>query len=296
MKTLVAAFWKHRWCRSLLWIALVFALACLHPFVRQSIFGPKIDGIPWCTWESRVRAGAHRGEPNPWLIQFLAKVGLLQGDGDGVFLGSDAALPLYVQLVEDNDASVRHFALQKLCLDGIFRDAKAEILPILRRHLQDDDPRCRVDPAFGVWRATQDRELWPIVVPLIYQANVNEADVTLRALRLLCEMAPHVPETFEPLAKLSLDTNMVEYIRIPALYALEKFGKRAIPVYRKWLSDPDRMNRYIGVLCVQDLGKDGAEMVPDLLALQSDTDQGIRREVAEALKMVDPGRFGKRRD
>ncbi|MBI2807582.1 MAG: hypothetical protein HYX68_21585 [Planctomycetes bacterium] len=33
---------------------LLFGLAMLHPYPRQSLFGPTIDGIPWCMWEARL--------------------------------------------------------------------------------------------------------------------------------------------------------------------------------------------------------------------------------------------------
>ena len=67
MKRLLASFWQRRWCRALLWAAIAFGLACLHPFVRQSIFGPTIEGIPWCVWESRVRERANIDQPKSWL-------------------------------------------------------------------------------------------------------------------------------------------------------------------------------------------------------------------------------------
>lgn len=35
--------------------AVLFGLLMLHPYPRQSLFGPKIRGEPWCVWEAEVR-------------------------------------------------------------------------------------------------------------------------------------------------------------------------------------------------------------------------------------------------
>ena len=34
----------------------------LHPYPRQSLFGPKILGEPWCAWEAEVWSQVHREE------------------------------------------------------------------------------------------------------------------------------------------------------------------------------------------------------------------------------------------
>ena len=48
MKAALNYIWTHRWCRLVIGGSILCALPMLHPFVRQSIFGPTIDGIPWC--------------------------------------------------------------------------------------------------------------------------------------------------------------------------------------------------------------------------------------------------------
>lgn len=286
MKALLSYVWQRRWCRSLLWVALVFGLACLHPFVRQSIFGPKIDDMPWCVWEGRVRAQAQRGDPKPWFYQMLEKIGLLGADDWGISLESQAALPVYVHLADDNDPRVRRLALQMLGRHGNLPDATAEVLPILQRRLKDDDPRCRLHAAFGVWRATRDSELRHIALALV---DHKDTEVRYVAVGLLCEMASQVPETFEPLAKLTEDRDL--NTRFLAMYAMRSFGKRAIPVFRDGMKDSDSRIRCTAIIALATLRKDAAELIPDLLALRNDPNASVRESIAEVLPLIDPERF-----
>jgi hypothetical protein len=286
MKSFFAYVWQRRWCRSLLWIALIVGLACVHPFVRQTLFGPKIDGIPWCVWENQVRLMVHGEAPKPWFYALLEKIGLIQQERGAIDLNSKAALPLYLHLAGDNDPRVRFLALHQLTRDRNLRDAESEILPIMERLLKDDDPRCRLGAVYCIWRKTKDPELRHIVLPLVYH---NDRDIRDEATVVLGEMA--VPETFELMAKLSEDPE--KRIRQIAMPMMPKFGKRAIPILRKGLQDPDLVVRFAVIDHVGSLGKDAAELIPDLLAFEND-DSGmppIRRRVADLLPLIDPERF-----
>ena len=54
-------FLIRRWLLGLLGAAaLLFGVLMLHPYPRQSLFGPTIRGKPWCEWEDTVRG--HFGE------------------------------------------------------------------------------------------------------------------------------------------------------------------------------------------------------------------------------------------
>ncbi|MBI1832972.1 MAG: hypothetical protein HYR84_16150 [Planctomycetes bacterium] len=47
---------SRRWLLGVLGVAaLLFGLTMLHPYPRQSLFGPTIRGKPWCYWEGEVR-------------------------------------------------------------------------------------------------------------------------------------------------------------------------------------------------------------------------------------------------
>jgi len=45
--------------------ALLFGLAMLHPYPRQSLFGPTIRGKPRCVWEDSLRRQVDR-EDDRW--------------------------------------------------------------------------------------------------------------------------------------------------------------------------------------------------------------------------------------
>ena len=52
-------------------LALIFGLLMLHPYPRQSLFGPTIRGKPWCEWEWEFRRLVHwRDTQKPSLSEF----------------------------------------------------------------------------------------------------------------------------------------------------------------------------------------------------------------------------------
>ena len=266
MKTLLTQFWQRRWCRSLLWVALIFGLACLHPFVRQSIFGPKIDGIPWCVWENQVRS-SRDGQKKGWVYELLEKIGLIRRESGGVDLSREAAMPLFLQLADDRDVRVSQFALQML-VNSRWPEQPGT-LSLLQRHLTDSDPRCRVYAAGGVWQRTKDPELLNIVAPLLDHAD---SDVRYMAIGTLCTMSQDLPEAFERLDEFTRDPD--RFVRSLVLSAMPSLGKRGFPLFRQFLKDPDPAIRRSALLNIAVLRKDAAELIPDLLALRNDPNPG----------------------
>ena len=54
--------------------ALLFGLVMLHPYPRQSLFGPTIRGEPWCYWEDEVRWHATHARDNAKRGPFEKKI------------------------------------------------------------------------------------------------------------------------------------------------------------------------------------------------------------------------------
>lgn len=278
MKTLLAFLWQRRWCRAFLWATIGFGLACLHPFVRQSIFGPTIEDVPWCVWESRVRDRANSGQPKSWLQQMRDKLGLAQTDDNWNF-DSEEALPLYLCLAEDADPCVRVFALSHL------KGADESVInSLMRRHLTDLEPRCRLKAAAVLWRTSKDPELRQIIIPLLNHADY---DVRLGAIAAFGEMSRDMAENFELLAKLSEHPDVGT--RVSVIRAMEAFGKRGIPILRMGLQDKN--TRRFTPAVVAQMRQGAAELIPDLLAVRDDPDVDVRRAVEAALPMIDPDRF-----
>jgi hypothetical protein len=291
MKTLLANLWNRRWCRLLLAVTTLCALTLLHPFVRQSIFGPMIDGIPWCVWEEEVRRDAHpelRGLPRSWFYRQMEAIGVLKrqpdmGAGD---LGGTVTLPLYLHLVNDGDVNVRRYALRRLANRP--NPSGAEVLSICRQRLVDDDPEIRLFAAHGIWRATKEPEAQRIILGML---DDSDSALRWRTAKVLRSMAPEAPDLFEPLAKLTEDSESL--VRHTAVWSMAHFGQRGLPILQTAYRDSDKGIRYIAVVATGQLKKDAEPLIPVLISLQADSDPQFRAAVTHALELIDPKRFAK---
>lgn len=285
MKPILSYVWQRRWCRLLVAMALLVALPMLHPFLRQSILGPKINGIPWCVWENAVR---HAANPNrkqqSWLYQTLEKLHLRQGNVD---LPDDAVSlwPIYVHLAEDADVEVRRHALKHLGWHGASRP---EIVRSLRQHIKDADVRCRLSTAWGLWRMTKEEDVKVTVLPL-----VDHADNQIRreAVSLLSSMSRDMPALFDILSDLATDPD--GHVRMSAIQSMPHFGRRGVPILRDAVRDSSLPVRHSAISAAGKLRKVGSELVPSLQVLQEDADPYIRLSAAHALHSIDPKRFAK---
>jgi len=91
--------------------ALLFGLAMLHPYPRQSLFGPTIEGTPWWVWENHARRRADSESRPGWIARVLKGCGIRLDEDAGVDLDSRAALPVWIHLAEDADVRVRQQSL-----------------------------------------------------------------------------------------------------------------------------------------------------------------------------------------
>jgi hypothetical protein len=289
MKPILAYVWQRRWCRLLVALTILCALPLLNSFVRQSIFGPTIDGIPWCEWEDYLRRSVHPDRSSPsWFERTLDKILPTKRMGGAVNLDTLAALPLYLHLAEDSDVKVRQEALGRMVHGYTYREHQSEIMPTYRRHLQDADPYCRLCAAEGIWNETKDREMIAVVLLLTDQA---QASVHMSAGCLLAEMAGADPDLFEPLSKLAEDADL--YVRIAAVSSMKHFGKRGVPVLRQALQDSAPYVRFCAITAASKLGQDALELTPLLRPFQKDPNPHVGRSAAHALYMIDPKQFPK---
>jgi hypothetical protein len=285
MKALIAVVWQRRWCSFL---AIVFALCTLpllQPFVRQSIFGPTINGIPWCVWENEIRAASSGVTEPSWFQRMMEKVGLFKREAHVLNLDSNAAMPVFRHLSDDGNVKVRRYALSMLSSNG---EDKHENLLIMRRHIQDDDPSCRLSAAHLIWQVEKDRAMIGLALAL-----KDEPDLTVRrnACYLLNDMAEFDAALFEPMSKMVNDPDHV--VRGTAINAMQHFGKRGVPILRVAMRDPIVYVRHRAIGAATQLGKDGAALFPDLLQLKTDADPYICRNAAHSLYIMDPKQFDK---
>ncbi len=285
MKPILAYVWQRCWCRLLIAVALLCALAVAHPFVRQSIFGPKIEGIPWCVWENAARRAANPARnPPSWYFKTLEELHLVQPQVD-LTTHAPSLWPIYLHLAEDADVEVRRHALKHLDSP---RESRPETERSLRQHLTDNDARCRLNAAWALWRSTKDPDLKEAVLTLAEDPNVM---IRHEAISLVYNMAVDMPDLFEPLSKLAKVGD--SQIRMVAVLSMAHFGKRALPVVRTAFGDASFEVRRAAAMASGRLKDDGLELIPILQLQQDDTDHLTRRFAADALYRLDPKRFAK---
>jgi hypothetical protein len=200
-------FLSRRWLVGIS-VVLLFGLAMLHPYPRQSLFGPKIKGEPWWVWEYKIRRAL---APRHSFFDAMAiNIGLVDiRDLEIPKLPDDREmLPFYLHLANDSDAMVRGFSLSRLerCvqIDELRKlpaedETKVMILTVVRQRLQDDLPSLQIIAADYAWRITGDREM--IKVPLAH-INVWDGQFRDQARIAFCQMAAADPEvSFGPISQ-----------------------------------------------------------------------------------------------
>lgn len=278
--------WQRRWRFFLGAMLALVGLPLLHPFVRQALFGPRINDIPWCVWEDAVRFEAYpERAKGSWLQQKLIKAGLVKAQTPlGADLYAPTAIPVLTYLANDRDALIRRVALRHLKWQRMPDIERA--LPVFRDHLQDSDPQCRLIAAVGMFRITSDPAMAKVAMPFL---SDPDRDIRQGVAYILENVAREDAALFEPLAQLADDSDYG--VRSHAVQSMRHFGKRGVPILRKAMRDYMPLIRIRAIQTAAALGKDGAELYPDLLACQNGGDGHVRRVAAEALHKMDPERF-----
>ncbi|MBI3823399.1 MAG: HEAT repeat domain-containing protein [Planctomycetes bacterium] len=285
MKAALLYVWQRRWCRLLIAGVVLCALPLLHPFARQSIFGPTIDGIPVCVYEDEVRAAADPDHGNHWVYKTLRKFGLISVQSVGLPSANGEAFEFYVRLAKDRDARVRRLALGKLA--DILPNRESEIISIFRHSLEDEDSLCRLVAIEGLWRNGKDPQIRNILLPML-----DDGDQELRrsALNLVIAMARDAPELFEPLARLTNDADLT--VRHNAIQSMRHFDAHGVPILEKALCDPNVTMRLCAIAGVPP-EKHSEPLIPILLRLTKDPNAQVSRDAANALYIMNPKRFAK---
>lgn len=264
--------------------ALLLGLAMLHPYPRQSLFGPTIEEVPWCVWENHARRRAD-SESRPGLIaRILEGCGIHLDEDAGLDLESRAALPIWIHLAEDANVRVRQRSLLAIC--GWSEKEPVAILPIFQRHLADADPFCRLVSSQQVWFVAKDPMA---IIAALSLKDHTDAHVRQEMFQLLLEMASGEPSLFEPFAAATEDTD--PGVRMRALRSMSHYGQRGIPIVRKALRGKDLTNQQAAIVVVFELGPAGTELRPELLALKNHPVPAFRELVSLILERIDSKKF-----
>jgi hypothetical protein len=275
---------KRRWARWLLVILgtcmLLCAAAMLHPYPRQSLFGPTIRGRPRCVWEAELRRFGGPESLTDKVLSWLniAPSGLMQGE---LFDHPDM-LPLVLELLDEDDHNLRALAMSRIATYRSLQDRSA--LPALYRRYREDHIHNRLLAARAIWFIDRD----PQVLAVMRELFADE-DPGYRALGMShAAIFADAPELFPDIVALAGDPN--DRVRAPVMFAMRHYGATGVPILIKGLDDADTNVRLNVVWALALLGPQALEAVPALEAHLTDPDAQVRGEIRQALQAVDPQR------
>jgi hypothetical protein len=279
-------FLTRRWLIAFLGaVALLFGLAMLHPYPRQSLFGPTIRGKPWCVWESAVRKHVQKREvQRPLLEKVLEWLNIKRDAWDivqEIAWDKREFLPLLLALAEDADPQVRYLVLSWVPRDGKRLDPS--ILPMVKNRLDDDESYNRIEAAMALWQITKDKQAIEVMVRELKDTTKPRATV----IRYIGEVCDECPENCVHLIRLADDPD----VQHRAMFQFLFLGKKAIPSLLKALEDSDATTRACAATAVGYLGEEAKVAVPALERRLNDSAKNVRQCAAWTLKMIEPDRF-----
>lgn len=293
-------FPSRRWLLAFVSVAaLVFGLVMLHPYPRQSLFGPTIRGKPWCVWEAEVRHFVHNEEYEKSLSARLMRwLGNNYKPMKHKELFDDVdMMPLALHLLDDPDAKIR---LETLRAFRWYPSLRAEsALPALNARLQDADGENRIHAAAAIWLSKKDKK---VIHVLLRELELEEEQIdgghltaafTLRHSDM-CDLAPEILPDLAKHAK-----HRSQPVRANVMTMMKKFGKKGVPVLVEGLMDADPIVRKFAADALASLGAEAKDAVPALTRLTNDFDgaggepggRTVSDAAGDALVAIDPQRF-----
>jgi hypothetical protein len=209
-------FLSRRWLLAILGgAAAVFGLLMLHPWPRQSLFGPKIRGKPWCAWEMALHRNVHWDTYADSVgYKLHTWVGLDPvPTKDSEFEHADLA-PLLVHLTSDYDPEIRDEAIRHL---HVICPGNPQIFPQIAPLATHPDESVRVASMFMMMNF-RDRSL-PILTRALDDAA---ADVRFQAAYQLEHLGPSAATAIPALERrLDDDDDEVRKMAARAIQAIE---------------------------------------------------------------------------
>jgi HEAT repeat protein len=276
-------FLSRSWLLAFLaFAAVLFGLAMLHPYPRQSLFGPTIRGKPRCVWEAAMRRAV---QPESFSDKVLTWLGVeREGIPHDELFDNAEMLPLVLELLEDEDYHLRGFVMGQILMWPSLQDCSA--LPALHKRLQnEEDIHHRLVAARAIWQIDKDKRVLSVFLELL-----DDKEPGLRALGVsYAAMVQGAPELFPAIAGCAKDSN--HRVRGPVMFAMQHYGTKGVPILIDGLSDVDAEVRLNAVFALGFLGPQALDAVPALEARLNDADAQVRGNVPHTLQAIDRQRF-----
>jgi HEAT repeat protein len=178
--------------------------------------------------------------------------------------------------LDDQSAEVRSAASVSLVTSTSEQFERA--LPLLRAHLDNDDPNVRE----GVLAALHDRSVPADMVPvLVASLHSHFPEVRQYAIKTLASL--NQPDSAAASALCMLLGDRVPKNRELASAALVRLGPLAVPALREALRSHDREVRVEAIRTLSAVGINSADAVPDLIVLLDDWSADVRAQAAKTL-------------
>jgi HEAT repeat protein len=284
MKRLRALFSRNR-LLTFAGVAAVFVgLAMLHPYPRQSLFGPTIRGKPRCFWEAEIRRSV-LGE-RPIFERTMNWFGAESSTMTLQELFDDAEmLPLVLEMMDDPDYMMQHAGIGNLTIFPALRDPAA--LPALRKQLDGDDLGLRLLAARAIWLIAKDKTVFPV---LLKPLDDPEPGIRAAGMMHLAAMAADAPELYPEILARKTDPN--PRVRAPVMYAMANFKEKGVPHLIDGLNDADAEVRVAAVIALDSLDRQVAKAAQsNLEARLSDANRDVRDLATATLQRIDPERY-----
>jgi HEAT repeat protein len=268
-------------------LAFAASLAMLHPYPRQSLFGPTIRGKPWCVWEGQVRWNLdwEQHERTRWAktMRWFGVAPVTMDDAE-LFDHPDMA-PLLLHMTRDADPAVRRGVTSQFFWHKNLQDKSA--VPILRERLDDTDPDCRIEAAMALAVIDADVSVVPVLVRILEDPRSWHR---YNAVRALAYIAHGNDVAFDALRRYAKDPD--HEIRQEIMFNLFRSGKKGVPTLLQALDDPTYIVRQTALQSLCTIGPDAKDAVPVLQKRLDHPNKEARDFAAEALSAIEPERFG----
>jgi HEAT repeat protein len=323
---------KKRVLRLCLYATLAaFALLILsHPYIRQSVIGPKIHGEPFWAWQQEIRARAgnnanpsslwekalnlmhidHR--PMSWIGQFdpsdpemLPVILSLEDDPDELVRGNVAwylghpapaspeSAKALTRMLDDRSNYVRLCALMTL---QKYVESYPACRPKIEERLRDADDSVRFCAAQVILNTgINTKEAAEVLINGLKSPMVLVRQRAANNLMACNDTLRKTPELF-PILVDTVRNDSDALTRRFAISALGRFGKKAIPDLVLSLQDANADCVAAAIWRLGEIGPEAAASIPLLEKHANHSSVYVREAVEHSLPKIDPKRAKKAPD